>query len=408
MKPQMHTDSHRRFRFASLIGVYLCASVVSTSRAADAPFERVAIDTPGSVWSVEAVDINADGKLDIIAMGETRVWALVAPTWERHTIADVEDGKLLYCVALDADGDGDRDIAVGRFRVPWIWYRQQIAKGKSPGKPDGPDFSVAWIENTGRLPADGDTLPLHPLDRELNGIHGMTTGDVDGDGRVDLIADSIMGPKFGSSVAWFAAPLGSLDGETPVKRRVIARGDADGRPHYMDFADITGDGRGDLLLGASSGGTFRMWSRDRSGAWKRTTLAKEPGATNIRAADVNDDGRQDAVISNGHGSGVAWLEGPTWKRHAIDDDIRDAHCLVVADLNGDGHTDAAACSYTQSVTRVYFNDGHGAFRVITIDTGNEQQAYDMKATDLDGDEATDLLLAGRNANNVVWYRNTRE
>lgn len=38
---------------------------------------------------------------------------------------------------------------------------------------------------------------------------------------------------------------------------------------------------------------------------------------------------------------------------------------------------------------------------------NRQQAYDMKAVDLDGDGRLDLILAGRESNNAVWYRNQR-
>ena len=40
-----------------------------------------------------------------------------------------------------------------------------------------------------------------------------------------------------------------------------------------------------------------------------------------------------------------------------------------------------------------------------IDTTNQQQAYDLKAVDLDADGRLDLILAGRESRNAVWYRN---
>ena len=140
---------------------------------------RNSVPLPESIWSVEAVDANADGKLDLIAMGETKVFALLAPDWKPQVLLDTKEPKMLYCVALDADRDGDLDITVGRYRVPWIEYRQAREAGKTADEPKGPDFSIAWIENPGRA---GAPWSLHVIDRDFNGIHGLWTGDVNGSG----------------------------------------------------------------------------------------------------------------------------------------------------------------------------------------------------------------------------------
>ena len=79
---------------------------------------RNAVPLPESIWSVEAVDANGDQKLDLVAMGETKVFALTAPEWNTNVLADTKEPKMLYCVALDADGDKDLDIAVARYQVP--------------------------------------------------------------------------------------------------------------------------------------------------------------------------------------------------------------------------------------------------------------------------------------------------
>src|SRR5262245_13021231 len=100
---------------------------------------RNAFPLPESIWSVEAVDANGDGKLDLIAMGETKVFALIAPDWKQHLLVDTKEPKMLYCVALDADGDGDLDVALARYQVPWINYRQARESGKTTNAPNGPD-----------------------------------------------------------------------------------------------------------------------------------------------------------------------------------------------------------------------------------------------------------------------------
>ena len=103
---------------------------------------RNAFPLPESIWSVEAVDANGDGKLDVIAMGETKVFALAAPQWKTDLLVDTKEPKMLYCVAFDADGDKDLDIAVGRYQAPWIAYRQARDAGKLAMEPKGPDS--AW------------------------------------------------------------------------------------------------------------------------------------------------------------------------------------------------------------------------------------------------------------------------
>lgn len=392
-------------RLAVWVIAFAAFEAAMAAMAAKGPIDwaRNAFPLPESIWSVEAVDANGDNKLDLIAMGETKVFALAAPLWKTDLLVDTKEPKMLYCVALDADGDNDLDIAVGRYQVPWIAYRQAREAGKLAIEPKGPDFSVAWIENTGRL---GNEWPLHVIDRELCGIHGMWTGDVNRDGRKDLISDSIMGPMFAKSLAWFETPSNK---QGLFQRRIITKGGADGRPHYLDFADLNADGRGDLLVGDSGGHTFTWWenSGNADQAWTKHAVAKENGATNIKAADVNGDGKADAVASCGHGKGVYWFEGPDWKKHGIDADFADPHALAVGDFDQDGDLDAAAASFTAFVVRWYENDGNGSFTAHDIDLNNKQQAYDLKAVDLDGDRRLDLILAGRESRNAVWYKNQK-
>jgi hypothetical protein len=388
-----------------LVGLWLGIAGQLSTRAYAGSLEwvRTSIALPESIWSVEAVDANGDGKLDLIAMGETKVFALVAPEWKPQVLLDTKEPKMLYCVALDADADGDRDIAVGRYRVPHIEYRQALDAGKPAAEPKGPEFSIAWIENPGRV---GGPWPLHVLDREFNGIHGLCAGDVNGDGTKDLIAGSILGPHFSKSLGWFQTPR---RGATSFQRFVITKGGADGRPHYLDFADLNGDSRGDVAVGDSGGGTFTWWEQGASAdqPWTKHSIAEENGATNVRIADVNRDGRPDVVGSCGHGKGVFWFEGPEWKKHVIDADLRDAHALAVGDFDADGDLDVATASFGAKLVRAYANDGKGSFTASDIDTANRQEAYDLKVVDLDADGRLDLILAGRETRNAVWYRNRK-
>ncbi len=362
-------------------------------------WERRAFPLPESIWSVEALDTNGDGQRELIAMGVTKVFSIEPTLWRTTTLFDAKDGKLLYCVALDANADGATDLALGRYAIPWIDFRTARAKGENRPEPAGPDFSVGWLQN----PRRSGSWRLQVVDRELNGIHGLHAADVNGDGRPDVIANSISGPAFPNSLAWFdlAAPGGP-------QREVVTRAGADGRPHYLDAADIDGDGRTDILLGDSGAGTFTWWRRGDPGEpWTKHRIGQEKGATNLRAADIDRDGRIDVVGACGHGKGVVWYAGPAWTRQVIDADFANPHALALGDFDGDGDMDAAVASYTSFIVRWYENDGKGRFTPHDIDTGNRQQAYDLKATDLDGDGRTELILAGRESKNAVVYFNRR-
>lgn len=364
-------------------------------------FLRRAFPLPQPILGVAALDVNGDGRLDVVAAGETKVWAMLAPDWRIVELADTTGGRTIHAVAMDCDGDGDLDLVISRSYSLWIRHRLALAEGKPSVVPEGGDWTVAWLENTGKTDAP---WPLHVVDRELHGVHGLWTGDVDGDGKTDLLADSFAGPHLENSLAWFSAPFVGA-----ARRRIITTGGATGRAHYLHFADMNGDRRGDVLLGASDEGTFTWWeqpSRAES-EWQRHLIAREPGATHPRAADLNGDGRLDVLGSCGHGTGVFWYAAPTWRRHVIDGSLRNVHAFDVADLDGDGDIDAAGCSYTEKIVRWWENKGGGKFQPHDIDVGNGQDAYDLKIADLDGDGLPDILLAGKDSKNAVVYLQVR-
>ena len=359
-------------------------------------FERRAFALPQAVKGVAAADVNGDGKLDVLAASDTQAVAFIAPDWQPVLLYDFVAGRLLHATALDCNRNGRLDFVVARITSPWVDYRKAKAAGKNPPEPQGPDFTLAWIENTGRV---GEAQPLHVLETDFSHIHGVAAGDVNGDGLADLVAGSFDGPEANS----IALHLAKKDAPGFIGSR-ITRGGAKGRAHYLDIADVNADGRADVLLAASGGNTVTAWLQGEDAAWTPQLFAKEAGATHAQAADVDGDGVMDIIVSNGHGKGIFWFRGPRWERHIVDGDITEAHALDHADLDGDGDIDIAAGSYGEKIVVWYENDGRGNFTRHVIDQGNEQESYDLKITDIDDDGRPDIILGGRGSNNAVLYR----
>ena len=339
-----------------------------------------------------AADFTGDGMADVISDSGGMTRLFVAPDWHEVILDEHPEFKwYIHSEFFDIDDDGDLDYVAARY---------------NPGR-------IVWLEQ----PVDGQNQRWisHLIDDTIHGIHGLIKGDIGNDGQWELFATSAQ-PKepYPESLVWFAVP------EQPrrVSRwqpNVFAERDAPGLTHYLGVGDVNGDGRLDAATGAkggpqatSQGEWFAWWESppDPTHPWiKHLVSDEEPGATNIHPADVNQDAVIDLIASRGHGQGVVWFEGPSWQRHDIDASIKEPHCLVTVDLDGDGDVDVATCAFGSKEAAWYENNGEGLF--VKHHVGSEQEAYDIRAVDMDRDGDIDLLVAGRGSCNVVWYEHVQ-
>ncbi|HRX77915.1 MAG TPA: VCBS repeat-containing protein, partial [Pirellulaceae bacterium] len=339
-----------------------CFLLSETHSQADEPgWQKHVVYTGAHCNTAVAADFTGDKLVDVIcnAGGATRL--LVAPDWTEVILDGDSKRGLIHSETMDVDRDGDPDFIATRYK---------------PGL-------IFWLER----PEDPlqDRWTYHLVDDQVDGIHGLLVGEVDGDGQPDLLANSAQpaGP-FANSLVWYKPPTNAREAKQ-WPRYVFAQGDAPGLSHYLGVGDVNGDGRPDAASAAKGGEQdpsgqgewFAWWEapEDPTGVWRKHLLAdKQPGATNIHPADVNGDGKTDFVASRGHGHGLVWFEDPTWKMHDIQTTFEGPHCLAVTDLDGDGDIDAATCAKDDQVAAWFENDGQGNFTTHVI--GTEQAAYD--------------------------------
>ncbi|MEX0704636.1 MAG: VCBS repeat-containing protein [Planctomycetales bacterium] len=383
------------YRAATIFSVLLLLPSGLLLADEDVTWRRVKLDDAFVSEGVAVADVNRDGQLDVIA-GD--VW-YEAPAWRRHEIRplgkyDPSKGysKSFANWACDVNGDGWEDlIVVGFPGEPAYWYEnprnkpghwKQHLVWHSAGN-ESPDF--ADLDGDGRpelvlgseperrlgflpLPsADNatDKWSFHaisePGDPQRNGshryYHGLGHGDVNGDGRRDVVIPH----------GWYAAPADRTAGPWafhPIE--LVADGQKIAAPPVADIHvhDFDGDGHADLVM--SSAHAYGIWWFRNLGddrRFEQRLIDKSYSQTHaLEFADVDGDGRPDLVTGkryfahNGSDPGgrdpvvMHWYEfrkdsdgGPEFVPHEIvaGRDTGIGTQFVVRDMNGDGLPDIA-------------------------------------------------------------------
>jgi protein involved in polysaccharide export with SLBB domain len=276
-------------------------------------------------------------------------------------------------------------------------------------------------------------------------FRGLASGDIDGDGRVDLIGGQfnpggikiwLAGtdgfkelpcsfPSMGEVRALVTADLnqdGRLDivssiwGELQAVQIWYQKGDADwerftvtklGKYENIVVEDINNDGYKDIIAAnarSEKNGGIQVWLGDKDGSWSREQGPTRAGVfRKVLVVDLNQDGKQDILAASwGHPGGIKlWLGdgGGGWSAASSVSDKGYYRGIAVADFNNDGFVDIAAAPFQKGI-ELWWGDGGGKWERITrvLDEGS---FWDLQAVDINQDDYPDLLASSFSRQGIV-------
>ena len=287
-------------------------------------FDTVRLTDEFYAEGANAADINADGEQDIVS----------GPFWyegpdftdrfryregETFDIEGYSDHFFPY--GLDMDSDDDIDIFVIGF----------------PGQ------DASWWENPGSDQATSPDWTRHVVLEEVSN-ESPFFGDIVGDERPELVC--INGNRYGYALPDWDSPAAPWR-FVPVS---AAKEEWQRFTHGMGVGDINGDGRMDVI---HAGGWFEQPSSvDGEPMWTHHDVDFGPGGAQMYAYDFDGDGSNEVATSlEAHGWGIAvFSQGASgWERQLIMGPEKSdspygvrfsqPHAVALVDMNRDGVLD---------------------------------------------------------------------
>ena len=296
--------------------------------------------------------------------------------------------------AGDFNGDNKFDVAVANYSDRTI----SVLSGDGSGNLlAGSTFNAGapYTVTIGGVP----TNTTNPRPRII------ISGDFNGDGKADLAWTNDYDNVSGTEVAGTIGIAINNGTATPFSS-VTATGTIGNNPYGLIATDLNGDGKLDLIAANSpstGNGSISALLGNGNGTFQsavNTTVGTRPRY--FAAGDFNRDGKQDLALSQtisdnnlrillGNGSGG--FSSQSTLSMGVEAAPRG---VISADFNADGYLDVAVSSVAGDNVSIFLGSGDGNFNTRKVFAAGDA-AYWMASADFDRDGLPDLAITNDSA-----------
>lgn len=375
------------------------------------PIEARAGNGTGSFWESTAGDFNNDGNLDLAGVGIFSTWVLLGNG--DHTF----DGATRYeyghwaIVNADLDRDGDLDLVLNHDG----YGPNAVRRGRGDG-------TFGPLEFVSDPQGRGDSIIVHDLNGDgrldlfesdsgnsagaynrftvwlqpLPGLQAVATGDVDGDGKQDILAVNQANNRL-------KIQLGNGDNTFDrLHDAIVGRG-----PAALALGDLDGDAKLDAVTANELGNTISILLGNGNGTFNRTDLPTGRKPSSVAIGDVNGDGFDDIAVTN-RDDNTLWLfmgqGGGAFGAPTVMPTGAQPSDVVLTDLDGDADLDLVVTNQGDNTVSIQYGDGAGAFTpALSVFAGNGPRS--VAVGDINGDGRPDIVAANPTDNGVSLLLN---
>ncbi len=230
-------------------------------------------------------------------------------------------------------------------------------------------------------------------------VTSLATADFNGDGRLDLVVGAS-----GTSGSEIVIYLGNGDGTFQAGATYPVGGS--GVPGSIVVADYNGDGKLDLAVanGYSSNGVSILLGNGDGTFQSAVQYATGLSPQSIATADFNGDGKLDLVVANADPTEntVSILLGNgdgTFRPHTDYSTGVGPASVTTGDFNGDGKLDLAVADSESNTVSILLGNGDGTFQA-NHDFVVGATPVSVLARDFNGDGRLDLAVTNWGSNTV--------